>query len=900
MHLLAIVIILLALMSQQQQGVLCLDHVNLDDDMLDAGGQGCGAAGYVLDAPIPESQLMTEHQQHRKRRAATNHEFKVWPNGVIPYSFDKAMSREGKLLILKAMRHWESETCIKFVKKTKQVDFLHIYPGNGCCSYVGRRGGRQYLSLGRGCLRFGIVTHELGHAVGFWHEQNRPDRSIYIDVLYDNVDSSKFLNFDPRGMNEVNTFDQIYDYESIMHYGTRFFSKNDGKTIRAKEVGKNVNENTIGKSYYKFDGPVLSTQDILETNLLYKCTKITDCGGTLFAVKGSFTSTNFPSRYPMDVKRDCIWIISTTQTKERNGKKTSLTLIFDQFHVGNEKNRKTGQCEDDYVEIREGKGFLSPYIVRYCGNTLPSPVTTTSGSLYVRLHTSGKNNNKKSLTQQMFTGFQADFKTDICSHHIKQFPTRIQSPDFPFAYKKGQDCLWVIESDKGMQIELDFPFFSLRELDKERGCLDYIEIHEGDGNSEKFIGRFCGTNSPKKIISSLNQIKIHFHASKKKRLGWYLGFQANIKQKDIDECALGLHSCTQACINYPGGFFCGCYSGYHTVYQKDSRIAECVDKDECAIKNGGCSHACVNTAGSFLCACPKGYTLAANKTTCIDINECQFKKQPCDHFCTNQIGSFKCSCKDGYLLQNDNKTCNELPGCLASYKTPVGRISTPNIPVTYTHDVRCTWKIEVPVHFKVALKLKVPWSNEGGDCRDSVTIHNDKYERKHRLNTQQICSQNDGVNQIVMERNAAIIDFVVKYPFPKAIEINYHSVSSKEQHCGRTFNITHGRFRTPGYPFRYPDSQSCVWTLHSPKRQRMKLRFVHFGLEAHKECQYDYVIVEEHFYNMPAVKLIGRFCGNKNPPKMIIDGGRSYFKVKFHSDETMSGKGFKAIFKEIG
>ena len=73
-----------------------------------------------------------------------------------------------------------------------------------------------------------------------------------------------------------------------MHYGTRFFSKNDGKTIRAKEVGKNVNENTIGKSYYKFDGPVLSTQDILETNLLYKCTKITGIRFQRFSIPTGF------------------------------------------------------------------------------------------------------------------------------------------------------------------------------------------------------------------------------------------------------------------------------------------------------------------------------------------------------------------------------------------------------------------------------------------------------------------------------------------------------------------------------------------------------------------------------------------------------------------------------------
>ena len=82
-----------------------------------------------------------------------------------------------------------------------------------------------------------------------------------------------------------------------------------------------------------------------------------------------------------------------------------------------------------------------------------------------------------------------------------------------------------------MQIEIAFPFFSLRGLDKEQGCLDYIEVHEGDANTEKFVGRFCGDNSPKKIVSSLNQIKIHFHADKKQSLGWYMGFQAFIKQK---------------------------------------------------------------------------------------------------------------------------------------------------------------------------------------------------------------------------------------------------------------------------------------------------------------------------------------------------------------------------------
>lgn len=68
-----------------------------------------------------------------------------------------------------------------------------------------------------------------------------------------------------------------------MHYGTRFFSKNGRSTILAKNtkvddsyelVPGNTKTNEIGKSYYKFEGPVLSKHDVLEANLLYKCSKI--------------------------------------------------------------------------------------------------------------------------------------------------------------------------------------------------------------------------------------------------------------------------------------------------------------------------------------------------------------------------------------------------------------------------------------------------------------------------------------------------------------------------------------------------------------------------------------------------------------------------------------------------
>lgn len=64
-----------------------------------------------------------------------------------------------------------------------------------CCSYVGRRGGGpQAISIGKNCDKFGIVVHELGHVIGFWHEHTRPDRDDHVSIIRDNIQPGK-INF---------------------------------------------------------------------------------------------------------------------------------------------------------------------------------------------------------------------------------------------------------------------------------------------------------------------------------------------------------------------------------------------------------------------------------------------------------------------------------------------------------------------------------------------------------------------------------------------------------------------------------------------------------------------------------------------------------------------------------
>ena len=53
--------------------------------------------------------------------------------------------------------------------------------------------GGQDLSLGQGCNNKGTVMHEMMHAIGFWHEQSRPDRNQYVEVLWENIVPGRLL-----------------------------------------------------------------------------------------------------------------------------------------------------------------------------------------------------------------------------------------------------------------------------------------------------------------------------------------------------------------------------------------------------------------------------------------------------------------------------------------------------------------------------------------------------------------------------------------------------------------------------------------------------------------------------------------------------------------------------------
>uniref|UniRef100_A0A665V841 Cubilin n=1 Tax=Echeneis naucrates TaxID=173247 RepID=A0A665V841_ECHNA len=564
------------------------------------------------------------------------------------------------------------------------------------------------------------------------------------------------------------------------------------------------------------------------------------CGGTFTDSEGIIISPNWPNDYAHNSQ--CIYLIRLPV-----GEKVALNFT----HLNLESH---SGCMFDYVEVR----CTDPLLGKYCGNTLPAPILSSSNNLWIRF---------RSDSSVSRAGFRAVY-TVACGGTLSG-SGQLRSPYHPNAYPHNKVCEWVINQPEGYVVRLNFLSF-----DVEGGSCSFDSVRDGSTSSSPLLGTFCGDDIPPSLQSTQRSMYIRFKTdSSISNHGFEAAYSSALAGcGDILTSATGIITSPSHPNNYPHGANCTWYinvspgnliqltfESFNLEYHSNCALDYLEVYDNGTVETG--------TMIGRYCgrSVPPSITSTDNQLTLLFVSDSSLTKE-----------GFSAS----YVLSSD---------CRETFTSPTGSFFSPNYPNYYPNNRDCIFKIILQVNMQIKLNF-TDFQLEGTSpyCRyDFVEIRDGGYETSPLIG--KFCG-NQGPPVLVSHSNRLWVRFRSDTSSPN--RGFFAQWDGSQTGCGGTMTTASGGFSSPNYPLPYHPNAECYWNIRTSQGSQLMLSFPDFHLESSYSCAYDYLAVYDgDSSNAPE---LAKLCGTEVPG--VINASSNQLFVKLRTDSSISTGGFVASY----
>ncbi|XP_076437271.1 cubilin-like isoform X2 [Babylonia areolata] len=666
-----------------------------------------------------------------------------------------------------------------------------------------------------------------------------------------------------------------YDYVDV----------HDGPTTSSRRLARLCGRSLPANSTYWASNNTMLVRmrtDGSVTGRGFKANYYPGCGGVFNArTSGVVHTVNYPNRYPFN--SNCSWLIMSPVSTDR------ITLTFTHMDV-----EDTNSCGRDVVRVLNGNDRTAPEIGRYCGQTVPAPITSSGSSLFLTF--------RSDFTRQM-TGFRAVYtvSSSSCGGEFTASNGAFVSPSYPNSYPTNRECVWTFRASPGNRVAVAFSMFN---LESSSGCTnDYLEVR--DGNATGTVrGRFCGSTLPTNLTAS-GTVWLKFRSDSQITGQGFRGSWNSVYGGDLYGDSGVITS-----PNHPGSYSNNANHVW-TITVSSGRVVQLnftalgiersVHDPSCPydgvrIRDGGLPTSAVRGryCGSDLP--PSPITLSSN------VARVEFYT---DGSITGQ--GFRLTWQAVQPGSGGATPTGQTPvnatGCGGNLVADASTryILSPNYPANYNNNMNCVWTITTSTNSRLWANITFIDLETHSSCVfDSVRFIDGAISG---LPLGTYCGRTPNTSPILSSSNGLWVTFRSdRSATAGGFRIAYKTV------CGGTIRATQGVIQSPSYPSNYPTGSNCTWRVRVPSGRTIAVRFNGtFSVSSSSGCNSDYVQLLNGGRpdsppllpngTSPSNNNGGRYCGSSAPAPLETSSSR--LTVRFMSDGSGGAPGFSLIFSQV-